>query len=102
MRPGSRMITLGSHAAALGLATLSLAAASLALAADTRGDPAVEKAFLAENDEAMARMMAAMQVKPTGDVDRDFVDTMVPHHQGAIDMAIAELRYGRNSTIRSE
>jgi hypothetical protein len=45
-------------------------------------------------------MMAAMDVKPLGDVDADFVAMMVPHHQGAIDMAQAELRYGRNEQLR--
>src|SRR5258708_1138244 len=40
-----------------------------------------EKAFLDDNQAAMTRMMAAMQVQPTGDVDRDFVAMMVPHHQ---------------------
>jgi uncharacterized protein (DUF305 family) len=59
-----------------------------------------EAAFLAENDEAMTAMMTGMEVKPSGDVDRDFVAMMVPHHQGAIDMAQAELRHGRNETLR--
>jgi uncharacterized protein (DUF305 family) len=59
-----------------------------------------EAAFLKENDAAMAKMMAAMTVQPTGDVDRDFVATMAPHHQGAIEMAQAELRYGRNQQLR--
>lgn len=59
-----------------------------------------EKAsFDAENDAAMARMMAGMDVSATGDVGRDFVAIMVPHHQGAIDMAEAELRYGRNEQL---
>jgi hypothetical protein len=49
---------------------------------------------------AMAKMMAAMNVKPSGDVDADFVAMMVPHHQGAIDMAQAELRHGRNEQLR--
>ncbi len=44
--------------------------------------------------------MAAMDVQPTGDVDRDFVAMMTPHHQGAIDMAQAVLRYGKNEQIR--
>ena len=39
-----------------------------------------ERFFLAENEAAMARMMSAMAVEPTGDVDRDFVAMMVPHH----------------------
>src|SRR5207302_3481129 len=60
----------------------------------------VEALFLAENNAAMAKMTAAMDVKPSGDVDADFVATMVPHHQGAIDMAQAELRYGRNERLR--
>jgi uncharacterized protein (DUF305 family) len=53
-------------------------------------------AFDAENCAAMTRMMAGMDVNRTGDGGRDFVAMMVPHHQGAIDMAEAELRYGRN------
>jgi hypothetical protein len=59
-----------------------------------------ETAYLAENDAAMAKMMIDMAVKPTGDVDRDFAAMMIPHHQGAIDMAQAVLRYGRNEQIR--
>jgi hypothetical protein len=63
-------------------------------------DVAAEAPYLAENDAAMAKMMNDMTVKPTGDVDRDFVAMMVPHHQGAIDMALAVLRYGRNEQLR--
>ena len=59
-----------------------------------------ETAFLAENEAAMTKMMAAMHIEPTGDVDKDFVAMMAPHHQGAIDMAQAVLRYGRNEQIR--
>src|SRR5260221_12226823 len=59
-----------------------------------------EAAFLAENEAAMTRMMAAMEIKPTGDVDKDFVAMMTPHHQGAVDMAQAMLRYGHNEQLR--
>src|SRR5262249_58570928 len=59
-----------------------------------------EAPFLKENEAAMNRMMAAMDVKPSGDIDRDFVAMMTPHHQGAIDMAVIELRYGKNETLR--
>ena len=48
----------------------------------------------------MRKMMADMMIKPTGDVDHDFVAMMVPHHQGAVDMAKAELKYGRNVQLR--
>ena len=59
-----------------------------------------ESAFLAENEAAMTRMMSAMEAKPSGDIDRDFVAMMAPHHQGAIDMAVLELRYGKNEQLR--
>jgi uncharacterized protein (DUF305 family) len=53
-----------------------------------------------ENAAAMKEMMAEMTINPTGDVDRDLVAMMVPHHQGAVDMAKAELKYGRNQQLR--
>jgi hypothetical protein len=62
--------------------------------------PSLEKPFLAENDAAMSKMMSDMTIGPSGDVDHDFVAMMVPHHQGAVDMAQAELRYGRNEQLR--
>jgi hypothetical protein len=97
--------------------TASVAATSFALAQDpsrtyhVRGTMAVQHAadrpdysdeqpFLSENDAAMNKMMADMKIKPTGDVDRDFVAMMVPHHQGAIEMAKAELKYGHNEQLR--
>jgi hypothetical protein len=95
--------------------TVSLPATSFALAQDPAGRHAhavpipyvadqstgsVEQAFLSENDTAMNRMMESMRIKSTGDVDRDFVAMMVPHHQGAADMANAELKYGHNEKLR--
>ena len=59
-----------------------------------------ESAFFAENEVAMAKMMDAMATRPTGDIDRDFAAMMIPHHQGAIDMALIELRYGKNEQLR--
>ena len=62
--------------------------------------PAAEAPYLAENVGAMTKMMIDMGIKPSGDVDTDFVAMMVPHHRGAIEMAQAELRYGRNEPLR--
>jgi Domain of unknown function (DUF305) len=59
-----------------------------------------EAPFLRENEAAMRKMMIGMAIQPSGDVDRDFAGMMTPHHQGAIDMAIAVLRYGHNEQIR--
>ena len=49
----------------------------------------------------MMQMMTAMRITPSGDADRDFVAMMVPHHQGAVAMAQAELRYGHSKRLRS-
>lgn len=65
----------------------------------TSRDPG-ESDFAAENDAAMTKMMAAMAIKPSDDIDRDFAAMMIPHHQGAIEMAQAELRHGRNEQLR--
>jgi Domain of unknown function (DUF305) len=83
-------------------------ASSLVLAHEAHHEPAQqavaattdERAFLKENDAAMTKMMNDMAVKPSGDIDRDFVAMMAPHHQGAIDMAVIELRYGKNEQLR--
>jgi len=56
--------------------------------------------FHAESQAAMQRMMAGMQMTPSGDVDREFAAMMIPHHRGAIEMAQAELRYGKNEQLR--
>ena len=59
-----------------------------------------ERSFLASTQASMRTMMAGMESTPQGNVDQDFIGQMIPHHQGAIDMAKAELRYGRNEQLR--
>lgn len=78
-----------------GVLFIAVPARAQAIAADPH-----ESSFMTESNAAMATMMDRMNVKPTGDVDRDFVEMMQPHHQGAIDMAEAELRYGHNEQLR--
>jgi Domain of unknown function (DUF305) len=59
-----------------------------------------EAPFLGGNVSAMSKMMTGMAITPSGDVDPDFVHMMAPHHQGAIDMAVLELRYGHNPILK--
>jgi Domain of unknown function (DUF305) len=75
-------------------------ASAFTFAAGPAGTSSEEASFLSENNKAMTKMMDDMSINPTGDVDRDFVAMMAPHHQGAIDMAQAELRYGHNEQLR--
>jgi uncharacterized protein (DUF305 family) len=61
---------------------------------------AADEPFIAASGAAMEQMMKAMAIRPSGDVDRDFVAIMIPHHESAIAMAKAELRYGKNEQLR--
>jgi len=62
--------------------------------------PAAAK-FMQEMDAGMKKMDRDMTAAPmTGDVDHDFAAMMVPHHQGAIDMAKSELSYGKDPVMR--
>ncbi len=49
---------------------------------------------------AMDRMHKDMATPLTGDADVDFVRGMIPHHQGAIDMAKVELEHGKDPALR--
>jgi uncharacterized protein (DUF305 family) len=63
-------------------------------AAGMSADPAYAAQMQAH--EAMTKDMGA--VKPSGNPDVDFVRMMIPHHQGAIDMAEVELKYGKDES----
>jgi len=51
-------------------------------------------------EKANAKMHKDMAVELTGDADVDFVRGMIPHHQGAIDMARVVLEHGKDPAIR--
>jgi uncharacterized protein (DUF305 family) len=53
---------------------------------DAGGNPSKTQAFKAAND----KMMQGMGVPMTRDADRDFGATMIPHRQGAVDVARVE------------
>jgi uncharacterized protein (DUF305 family) len=75
-------------------------ATGLVVLTAAHADTSQEAAFQAENQAAMDKMMTGMEIRPSGDIDHDFTAMMIPHHQGAIDMAQAELRYGHNEQLR--
>lgn len=59
-------------------------------------------AFEREMADGMARMMRDMHAAPTtGDRDIDFLAMMIPHHQGAIDMARLVLLHGSDPLTRT-
>ena len=59
------------------------------------------KSFPTLMNDSMSVMDYGMAHAPmNGDPDHDFSSMMIPHHQGAIDMAKAELLYGKNPVLR--
>jgi len=63
--------------------------------------PAPFQRFVGEMDRDMQKMMADMH-RPgyTGNADVDFLAMMIPHHQGAVDMARLVLIHGRDPLTR--
>jgi Domain of unknown function (DUF305) len=87
---------LGARGAPLAIALVIALASGVHGGGEVRGTDE----FRTLMDDAVERMHRAMHVGFTGDVDRDFARMMIPHHQGAIDMALAELRYGKDSRLK--
>jgi hypothetical protein len=99
---GGRMRSLNRLSLAIYFLLLSLSPIPAApigsvLAQDQKNAPN----FMQSMDLGMSKMNSAMVTAPmNGDVDHDFAVMMIPHHQGAIDMAKSELLFGRDPVMR--
>ena len=52
-------------------------------------------------DGAMTTMMKGMMAAPTGKPDLDFMQGMIPHHQGAIEMSKVVLQFGKDAEVKA-
>jgi uncharacterized protein (DUF305 family) len=80
------------------LLTIVAAIVVIPLHALAQGNDDAKKAFMGADHKMMEAMHA---VTMTGDPDKDFVAMMLPHHQGAVDMAKVELQYGKDPKLRA-
>lgn len=52
-------------------------------------------------EAAAMDMHADMAVDYTGDADVDFINGMIPHHKGAVEMAKIVLQYGKDPEVKA-
>ena len=69
---------------------------SHAAAPASQADTPATKAYR----EANAKMHKEMDIRFTNDADADFIRAMIPHHQGAIDMAKVVLQHGKDEQTK--
>ena len=108
MRNVQRLVAIAAIMTAIGTAAFAQHAHQPGSATDPAAQKVTDDMAPKDSDaastkaykEAHAKMMHDMHQTYTGNADIDFMNGMIPHHQGAIDMAKVLLKYGKDAQTR--
>jgi uncharacterized protein (DUF305 family) len=108
MKNVQRLVAIAAIMTAIGTAAFAQHAHQPGSATDPAAQKVTDDMATKDSDaastkaykEAHAKMMHDMHQTYTGNADIDFMNGMIPHHQGAIDMAKVLLKYGKDAQTR--
>jgi uncharacterized protein (DUF305 family) len=96
---GTALDASAQQAAGMENGQMNMSAAKMDMPAQAGGAPSASTQAFERNAAAMIKNMSAPGY--TGNADADFVSHMIPHHQGAVDQAEVELKYGKDPQMRA-
>ncbi|MDB5777539.1 MAG: hypothetical protein JWP38_3672 [Herbaspirillum sp.] len=96
---GAALDASAQQSGAMANGQMNMSATKMDMPAQAGGTPSASTQAFEQN---AANMMKNMSAPPyTGDADADFVAHMIPHHQGAVDQAKVEIKYGKDPKMKA-
>ncbi len=96
---GMTLNASAQQATAMANGRMNMSAGKMDTPAETGGRLSAPTSAFENNAAKMMKNMSAPGY--TGDTDADFVAHMIPHHQGAVDQAEVELKYGKDPQMKA-
>jgi len=96
---GASLDASAQQTGAMANGQMNMSAGKMDMPAQSGGPLSASTQAFEKNGANMMKNMSALGY--TGDADADFVAHMIPHHQGAVDQAEVELKYGKDAQMRA-